>query len=97
MFNHPNIGAAAGHGMTNNGIVVPGDSLKDAKTGMMEPALQVRYKQAGDYSREVEHWLTGSVMLQQPTEGTDKLKCNYRTERGLEVFGANRFGYITAS
>jgi len=76
-------------------LVVPGDSQTDAKSRESIPSLSIRYKEAGDYSREMEHWLTGSAVLQNKTSGEDVLKSNYRTERGFEGFANNRYAWIT--
>jgi hypothetical protein len=73
------------------GIMLPMDTRKDAKTGATMPSLQIRYKEANGYSREMEHWLTGSAVLKNPTNSIDELKCHYRTERGMQVFAPNRF------
>ena len=46
---------------------------------------------ANGYSREMEHWLTGSAVLQNRTNEKDELRSHYRTERGFEGFAPNRF------
>lgn len=76
-------------------LVVPGDSQVDAKSRESVPSLSIRYKEAGDYSRELEHWLTGSAVLRNKTNGEDVLKSNYRTERGFEGFANNRYAWVT--
>ena len=76
-------------------LVIPGDSQIDPVSRESIPSLQVRYKEAGGYSREMEHWLTGGAVLAQKTNGIDELKCNYRTERGFEGFAPNRYALIT--
>jgi len=73
------------------GIMLPMDVRKDAKSGAAIPSLQMRFKEANGYSREMEHWLTGSAVLKNPTNSIDELKCHYRTERGMQVFAPNRF------
>ena len=85
--------AAAANG---NGIGVKG-WWKDAKSGNKIPSLRMRYKAANGYSREMEHWLTGSAVLQNKTETQDRLKSHYRTERGFEGFAANRYMLIKKS
>jgi hypothetical protein len=72
-------------------LVVPGDEQTDPVSRELVPSLAVRYKEAGGYSREMEHWLTGGAVLRNKTNGEDKLKCNYRTERGFEGFAPNRW------
>ena len=76
------------------GIVVPGDNGRDARSGDNIPSLRIRYKEAGGYSREMEHFLTGSAGLEQATSEVDELRCHYRTERGFEGFAPNRFFLI---
>ena len=56
------------------------DSQRDARSGEKIPALRLRYKAAGGYSREMEHWLTGSAVLQSKTNQTNAY-VNYRSER----------------
>lgn len=92
LFNHPSLGTALN--MAGDGIIIPMDSQRDAKGGDMIPSLRVRYKAVPGYSREMEHWLTGSAVLANKTNDVDNLQCNYRTERGFEGFGANRFVHI---
>lgn len=99
-FNHPKL-----LGYTNSSsadskyrtaiLAVPGDSQVDPQTRESIPSLSVRYKAAGDYSRELEHWPEGGAVLRNKTNGLDKLKLNYRTERGFEGFANNRYGFIT--
>lgn len=76
-------------------LIVPGDSQVDPKSRESVPSLSIRYKEAGDYSREMEHWLTGGAVLRNKTNGEDKLKTNYRTERGFEGFANNRYAWVT--
>ena len=82
---------ASGFDYAGMGMVIPGDNGTDAKSGESIPSLRIRYKAAEGYSREMEHWLTGSAGLAQATSDVDELRCHYRTERGFEGFGANRF------
>ena len=73
------------------------DTQKDAKSGEKIPSLRIRYKAANGYSRDMEHWLTGSAVLKNKTNTEDVLKCHYRTERGFEGFAANRYMLIKKS
>jgi hypothetical protein len=93
-FNYSAMLGASAADYATKGFVVPMDSQRDAKSGDKIPSLRVRFKEAGAYSREMEHWLTGSAVLDNPTDEVDILRCNYRTERGLEVFGGNRFLFV---
>lgn len=78
-------------------LLVPGDKQVDAKTRESIPSLSIRYKEAGGYSREMEHWLTGGAIIKDKTDGMDRMKSHYRTERGFEGFAPNRFALITKS
>ena len=91
LFNHPSLLGATGFNYNGYGMCIPMDSQKDARSGEKVPSLRIRYKAANGYSREMEHWLTGSAVLQNKTNQTDTLQCNYRSERGFEGFAPNRF------
>jgi hypothetical protein len=95
LFNHPSLGTALS--LSGNALIIPMDSQRDARGGEMIPSLRMRYKAVPGYSREMEHWLTGSAVLANKTNNVDNLQSNYRTERGFEGFGANRFVYIKTS
>ncbi len=72
-------------------LVTPMDTQVDPKTRENIPSLRIRYKEAGGYSREMEHWPSGGAVLANKTNDVDELKLNYRTERGFEGFANNRF------
>jgi hypothetical protein len=76
-------------------LLVPADTQIDPVSRETVPSLAVRYKAAEGYSREMEHWLEGSAVLSNKTNGKDELKANYRTERGFEGFAPNRYAWIT--
>ena len=97
LLNHPKLTAHTGSNYPGWGICIPMDMQKDAKSGEKIPSLRMRYKSANGYSREMEHWLTGSAVLQNKTETQDRLKSHYRTERGFEGFAANRYMLIKKS
>ena len=90
-FNYLPMFGASGYNYPGMGMVIPGDMRKDSKTGSSMPSLRVRYKEAGGYSRKLEHWITGSSGLATPTNETDDMQVHYRTERGFEGFASNRF------
>ena len=90
-LNYSPMMGANGYEYSGMGLVIPGDNGRDAKSREAIPSLRVRYKEAGGYSREMEHWLTGSAGLANPTSDVDELRCHYRTERGFEGFASNRF------
>ena len=71
------------------GVMIPMAMVADAKTGEKSPALEMNYKASNGYSRELEHWLTGSV-LGARTNGEDAAQFNYRSECNLITRAANR-------
>ena len=93
LFNQRGLGGSVGY--RKKALFVPSGINKDPRTGLNIPALQIRYREANGYSREMEHWMTGSAVLANPTSTEDALRCHYRTERGMQVFGVNR--YLLAS
>ena len=97
VFNHPKLLGADGMNYPGYGICIPMDTQRDARSGEKIPSLRIRYKAANGYSREMEHWLTGSAVLKNKTNTEDNLKSHYRTERGFEGFAANRYMLIKKS
>jgi hypothetical protein len=97
LFNHPRLLGASGFNYNGYGVCIPMDTQKDAKSGDSIPSLRIRYKAANGYSRDMEHWLTGSAVLQNKTNTTDVLQSHYRCERGFEGFAANRYMLIKKS
>ena len=97
LFNHPHLLGATDFKFNGYGLVIPKDTRRDAKTGESIPSLRMRYKAVPGYSREMEHWLTGSAVLKNKTNDTDSLKSHYRTERGFEGFAPNRYLLIKKS
>ena len=97
LFNHPRLLGATGFNYGGYGVCIPMDMRKDAKSGESIPSLRMRYKAANGYSRDMEHWLTGSAVLQNKTNTTDVLHSHYRCERGFEGFAANRYMLIKKS
>ena len=97
LFNHPRLLGASGFHYGGYGVCIPMDMKKDAKSGESIPSLRIRYKAANGYSRDMEHWLTGSAVLQNKTNTTDVLQSHYRCERGFEGFAANRYMLIKKS
>lgn len=72
------------------GAMVPMTQVADAKTGVKAPALEMNYKAANGYSREMEHWVTGGGVLGYATDGDDLAKFNYRSECNLITRAANK-------
>lgn len=72
------------------GAMVPLTQVTDARTGTKAPALELNYKEANGYSREMEHWVTGGGVLGFKTDGTDVAKFHYRSEIALVTRAANQ-------
>lgn len=75
------------------GAMVPMAQVTDAKTGAKAPALEMNYKAANGYSREMEHWVTGGNVLgynNNGDSGNDTATFHYRSECNLVVRGANQ-------
>jgi hypothetical protein len=78
--------------MTNQkyfGVAIPMITVADPKTGDKAPALEMNYKATNGYSREMEHWMTGSILGVTNTND-DNLQFNYRSEFNLITRAANR-------
>jgi hypothetical protein len=77
------------------GVMCPLATVTDPTTGDRSPALELNYKAAGGYSRELEHWVTGSILgFRNTTEDTAKF--NYRSECALVTRAANQHVLIQA-
>jgi len=76
------------------GVMIPLSTVVDAKTGDRNPSLEINYKASNGYSREMEHWLTGSV-LGANNATADLTQFNYRSEVALVTRAANRHVVIT--
>lgn len=87
LLNDPTLGGLSGY---YKGAMVPLSQVADAKTGAYSPALEMNYKSAGNYSREMEHWVTGGGVLGAKTDGTDVARFNYRSECNLVTRAANQ-------
>jgi hypothetical protein len=81
---------AAGGVSDVKGALIPLSVIVDAKTGNSHHSLEMNYKSAGNYSREMEHWVEGGGVLGYNTGGEDLAKFNYRSECNLCVRGANQ-------
>ena len=76
------------------GAMIPMAMVTDAKTGLKAPALELNYKAANGYSREIEHWVTGSILgFNNSTK--DEAVFNYRSEVCLVTRAANQHVAIT--
>lgn len=77
------------------GAMIPMTQVADAKTGVKSPSLEMNYKAAGNYNREMEHWIEGGGVLGHVTSGKDTVKFNYRSECNLVTRAANQHVIIT--
>jgi len=71
------------------GVMIPLTSVIDPKTGSRAAALEMNYKAVDGYSREMEHWMTGSILGVTNTND-DSLQFNYRSECNLVTRAANQ-------
>ena len=76
-------------GSKYQGVMIPLTKVADPKTGTKANALEMNYKSSNGYSREMEHWMTGSILGVSNTND-DSLQFNYRTECNLVTRAANQ-------
>ena len=76
-------------GSKYQGAMIPLTTVADPKTGTKAAALEMNYKSSNGYSREMEHWMTGSILGVSNTND-DSLQFNYRTECNLVTRAANQ-------
>jgi hypothetical protein len=74
------------------GAMIPLSQVTDARSGMKAPALAMYYKEANGYNREMEHWVTGSILghTNNGDLGTDNAVFHYRSEIALCTRAANQ-------
>jgi len=75
------------------GAMVPLSNIADARTGVKAPALEMCYKEANGYSREMEHWVTGGGVMghnNNGDSGKDVATFHYRSEIALVTRAANQ-------
>ena len=89
LLNDPKLG---GLNNIHKGAMIPLSQVADAQSGVKAPALQMNYKAAGSYSREMEHWVTGGGVLghSNAANGKDTAIFNYRSECNLVTRAANQ-------
>ena len=76
-------------GSKYQGVMIPLTQVADPRTGSKAPALEMNYKSTNGYSREMEHWMTGSI-LGVTNANDDSLQFNYRSECNLVTRAANQ-------
>ena len=74
------------------GAMIPLSQVTDARSGMKAPALSMYYKEANGYNREMEHWVTGSILGHKNNgdTGADNAVFHYRSEIALCTRAANQ-------
>ena len=79
------------------GVMIPLANVVDPRSGERAPALEMNYKAAGGYSREMEHWVTGGGVLGFTNDTQDVAKFHYRSECCLVTRAANQHVLIQGS
>ena len=87
LLNDPTL---AGNNGFYKGAMVPMTQVADARTGERAPSLQMYFKDAGGYSRELNHWVEGGDVLGFRTNNQDIAKFHYRSECALVTRAANQ-------
>ena len=89
LLNDPTLG---GLNSSHKGAMIPMSQVADAQSGVKAPALEMNFKSAGSYSREMEHWVTGGGVLghSNAANGKDTAIFNYRSECNLVTRAANQ-------
>jgi len=64
--------------------------VADARTGVKAPALELNYKEANGYSRELEHWVRGGGVFGHNELSKDVAEFHYRSEIALITRAANQ-------
>ena len=93
LLNDPTLGGGADS--SYKGAMVPMTTVADARTGERAPSLQMYFKDAGGYSRELNHWVEGGDVLGFRTNNQDVAKFHYRSECCLVTRAANQHVLLT--
>ena len=72
------------------GAMVPLTQVTDPRTGTKAPALELNYKEANGYSRELEHWVRGGGVFGHNELSKDVAEMHYRSEICLITRAANQ-------
>ena len=90
LLNNPNLlNNGPGQGIVK-GCMIPLSTVADPTTGNVAPALEMNYKAANGYNREMEHWVTGGGVLGFTNDTSDVAKFHYRSECCLITRAANQ-------
>ena len=90
LLNSPNLMNNANGQAVAKGMMIPLTNVVDPKTGNSAPALELNYKAANGYNREMEHWVTGGGVLGFTNATEDIAKFHYRSECCLVTRAANQ-------
>ena len=93
LLNDPTLIGAMDNESGIQGAMVPMTQVVDPKSGVKAPALEMNYKAANGYSREMEHWVSGGGVLgfnNNGDEGKDAATFHYRSEINLITRAANQ-------
>tara|TARA_R100001594_G_scaffold117466_2_gene152682 strand:+ start:14756 stop:16288 length:1533 start_codon:yes stop_codon:yes gene_type:complete len=85
------------HNRLAAGVMIPLANVVDPRSGERAPALEMNFKSAGGYSREMEHWVTGGGVLGFTNDTNDSAKFHYRSECCLVTRSANQHVLIQGS
>lgn len=86
---------ASGYGFPFEGMVIPMDSQKDAKSGEKVPSICLRYLENPDTGESREMVVKAVSLLEVGDTGQDLFEVRYLSEIGFQGFGQERFGYIS--
>ncbi len=72
------------------GAMIPLTQVTDPRTGIKAPSLELNYKEANGYSRELEHWVRGGGVFGHNELSKDVAEMHYRSEIALITRAANQ-------
>ncbi len=78
------------HNRLAAGVMIPLANVVDPRSGERAPSLEMNFKSANGYSREMEHWVTGGGVLGFTNDTADIAKFHYRSECCLVTRAANQ-------
>ena len=93
LLNDPTLLGGVTGSVAVQGAMVPMTQVVDPRSGIKSPALEMNYKAANGYSREMEHWVTGGGVLgfnNNGDTGKDSATFHYRSEINLITRAANQ-------
>ena len=91
LLNDPTLlGSDDVHNRLAAGVMIPLSNVVDPRSGERAPALEMNFKAAGGYNREMEHWVTGGGVLGFTNDTQDVAKFHYRSECCLVTRAANQ-------